>query len=198
MGLSLKYIEGQTPLDEDEKEGLLIKTISTHGELDEFEQANIQQALEWSIRNKFSKEEILTEEFILLLHKKMFNEVWDWAGRIRKTNKNIGVDKYQIPVEIRSLIEDCKYWIENQVFEPDEIAVRFSHRIVQIHVFSNGNGRHSRLIGDIVVSNIFNKPVFTWGGNDLSKQGNFRKKYLDAIYKADEGIYQPLIEFSRT
>lgn len=198
MGLKLEYIDGQTPLDEDEKDGLLIKTISTHGELDEFEQANIQQAIEWSIRNKFSKEEILTEAFILLLHKRMFKEVWDWAGKIRKTNKNIGVDKYQIPVEIRNIIEDCKFWIENQIFEPDEIAVRFSHRIVQIHVFSNGNGRHSRLIADIIISDVFNKPVFTWGRNDLSKKGNFRKKYLNAIYEADKGILQPLIEFSRT
>jgi Fic-DOC domain mobile mystery protein B len=198
MGLNLKYIEGQTPLDEDEKEGLLIKTISTHGELDEFEQANIQQAIEWSIRNKFTKQEILTEGYILLVHRKMFNEVWDWAGRIRKTNKNIGIDKYQIPVEIKNIIDDCNYWIDNQVFEPDEIAVRFSHRIVQVHVFPNGNGRHSRLIADIFISNIFNKPVFTWGRNDLSKKGNFRKKYLEAIYKADDGIYQPLIEFSRT
>jgi len=46
MGLKLEYIEGQTPIDEDEKEGLLIRTISTRGELDEFEQANIQQAIE--------------------------------------------------------------------------------------------------------------------------------------------------------
>jgi len=198
MGLKLEYIDGQTPLDEDEKEGLLIKTIATHGELDEFEQANIQQAIEWSISNKFSKEEILSEGFILLLHRKMFNEVWDWAGKIRKTNKNIGVDKYMIPVEIRSLIEDCRYWIENKVFDPDEIAIRFSHRIVQIHVFPNGNGRHSRLIADIIISNLFNKPVFTWGRNDLSKKGNFRKKYLDAIYQADMGIIQPLVEFSRT
>ncbi len=198
MGLKLEYIDGQTPLDEDEKEGLLIKTIATHGELDEFEQANIQQAIEWSISNKFSKEEILSEGFILLLHRKMFNEVWDWAGKIRKTNKNIGVDKYMIPVEIRSLIEDCRYWIENKVFDPDEIAIRFSHRIVQIHVFPNGNGRHSRLIADIIISKLFNKPVFTWGRIDLSKKGNFRKKYLDAIYQADMGIIQPLVEFSRT
>lgn len=198
MGLNLKYIEGQTPLDEDEKEGLLIKTISTHGELDEFEQANIQQAIEWSIRNKFTKQEILTEAFILLLHRKMFNEVWDWAGRIRKTNKNIGVDKYKITVELKNTIDDCNYWIENKIFESDEIAIRFSHKIVQIHIFPNGNGRHSRLIADIITSDIFNKPVFTWGRNDLSKKGNFRKKYLEAIYKADEGIYQPLIVFSRT
>jgi len=198
MGLKLEYIDGQTPLDEDEKEGLLIKTIATHGELDEFEQANIQQAIEWSISNKFSKEEILSEGFILLLHRKMFNEVWDWAGKIRKTNKNIGVDKYMIPVEIRSLIEDCRYWIENKVLDPDEIAIRFSHRIVQIHVFPNGNGRHSRLIADIIISKLFNKPVFTWGRIDLSKKGNFRKKYLDAIYQADMGIIQPLVEFSRT
>lgn len=92
MGLKLEYIDGQTPIDEDEKVGLRIKTISTREELDEFEQANIQQAIEWTLKNTFDKSDILSEEFILLLHKKMFGEVWDWAGTIRKTNKNIGVD----------------------------------------------------------------------------------------------------------
>jgi fido (protein-threonine AMPylation protein) len=101
MGLKLEYIEGQTPIDEDEKEGLLIPTISTRGELNEFEQANIEQAIEWTLKNRFSKEEILTEEFLLLVHRKMFGEVWEWAGKKRKSNKNIGVDKYQISTEIK-------------------------------------------------------------------------------------------------
>jgi Fic-DOC domain mobile mystery protein B len=198
MGLKIEYIEGQTPLDDEEKEGLLIKTISTRGELDEFEQANIQQAIDWTLKNKFKKEEILTEKFLLLVHKKMFDEVWKWAGSKRKSNKNIGVDKHQITVETKALLDDCKFWIENETYPPDEIAIRLSHRLVKIHLFPNGNGRHSRLIADIVVSNLFDKPVFTWGSTDLSKKSNVRKTYLEAIYSADNGLLQPLVDFSRT
>jgi Fic-DOC domain mobile mystery protein B len=197
MGLNIEYIKGQTPIDEDEKEGLLIKTISTRGELDEFEQANIQQAIEWTLKNKFTKDEILSEEFILLVHKKMFSEVWEWAGTIRKSNKNIGVDKYEISIELRKLLEDCKYWIEEKTFNSDENAIRFSHSLVRIHVFPNGNGRHSRLMADILISNVFNKAVFTWGNSDLSKSSDIRNEYLEAIYSADKGDIQPLIDFSR-
>ncbi len=197
MGLNFEYIKGQTPLDEDEKEGLLIKTISTRGELDEFEQANIQQAIEWTLKSKFTKDQILTEEFILLVHKKMLSEVWEWAGTKRKSNKNIGVDKYQISTELRNLLEDCKYWIDNKTFNPDEIAIRLSHRLVKIHVFPNGNGRHSRLIADILIAYVFNKPIFTWGISDLSKNSDIRNKYLEAIYSADKGDIQPLVNFSK-
>ncbi len=197
MGLSLEYIDGQTPIDEEEKEGLLIKTISTREELDEFEQVNIQDAVEWSIRRNFTREQILTEDFILLVHEKMFGSVWEWAGKKRKTNKNIGVDKTQISIEIRKLLDDCKHWIEQSTFHPDEIAIRFSHRLVQIHVFPNGNGRHSRLIADILISNVFDRPVFTWGHSALSKKGSVRKDYLSAIYKADYDDYDSLIKFAR-
>ena len=197
MGLDIGYIKGQSPLDEDEKEGLLIKTISTRGELDEFEQANIQQAVEWTFKNKFTKDKILTEEFVLLVHKKMFSEVWEWSGTMRKSNKNIGVDKFQISIELKNLTDDCKYWIEKNIYIPDEIVIRFSHRLVKIHVFPNGNGRHSRLIADIMISNIFSRPVFTWGKADLSKKSSVRSEYLKAIYSADKGDIQPLIKFSR-
>lgn len=197
MGLNLEYIEGQTPLEEDEKEGLLLRTISTRGELDEFEQVNIQDAIEWSIKGKISREQLLSEEFLLLVHKKMFGTIWKWAGTKRKTNKNIGVDKTQISVELRKLIDDCKFWIDNNTYNPEEIAVRFSHRLVKIHVFPNGNGRHSRLVADILISKVFNKPVFTWGHSDLTKKGTIRKEYLDAVYKADSNNYKPLLEFAR-
>jgi Fic-DOC domain mobile mystery protein B len=197
MGLIIEYIEGQTPLDEEEKEGILIPTISTRGELNEFEQANIQQAIEWTMRTRFTTEEILTEDFLFLVHRKMFGEVWEWAGKMRKTNKNIGVDKHFISVEVRKLIDDCIYWIANQTYSHDEIAIRFSHRIVKIHLFPNGNGRHSRLIADIMISNIFKKPVFTWGRSDLSKKNTMRKAYLEAIHLADNEIYKSLIEFAR-
>lgn len=198
MELKIGYIEGQTPIDEDEKDGLLVKTVSTKEELDEFEQKNIQQAIEWTLKSKFTKGEILTEDFILLVHKKMFHEVWEWAGSKRKSNKNIGVDKYQISTEIKKLLYDCIYWIENRVYEPDEIAIRFSHRLVEIHVFPNGNGRHSRLFADILILNVFNRSVFTWGKSDLSENGDPRKLYLEAIHNADEGIIQPLIDFARS
>src|SRR4030042_437268 len=197
MGLNLEYIEGQSPIDGDEKEGLRIKAISTRGELDEFEQANIEQAVEWTLKSTFSSEQILTEEFILLVHRKMFSEVWEWAGTKRKTNKNIGGEKHQITIETKKLLEDCRYWIDNKTWGPDEIAVRFSHCLVKIHIFPNGNGRHSRLIADILISNCFNEPVFSWGRSNLSKGGDIRKKYLEALYKADEGIIQPLIDFAR-
>ena len=197
MGLDLDYINGQTPLDEDEKYGLLISTITTRGELDEFEQLNIQKAIEWSLKNKFNVDKILTEEFAKNLHKKMFDKVWKWAGNFRTTNKNIGVDKFIIGIELKKLIDDCNFWIKNNTFSPDEISLRYSHRIVQIHLFPNGNGRHSRLIGDIIVNHIFDLPVFTWGRKDLLHKGKARQLYLEALRKADQGNYSKLIEFAR-
>jgi Fic-DOC domain mobile mystery protein B len=197
MGLKIEYIEGQTPLDEDEKEGLLVKTISTREELDEFEQLNIQSAIEWSLKTKVDKKQFLTEDFLMLVHKKMFGEVWAWAGTKRKSNKNIGVNKTQISIEIRKLIDDCNFWIDHKSFSDAEIAIRFSHRLLKIHLFPNGNGRYSRLVADIMISKIFNKPVFSWGHSDLSKKYPIRKEYLDAIYKADNDDYKPLIEFAK-
>ena len=161
MGLDLDYPDGQTPLDEDEKEGLLITTITTRGELDEFEQLGVEKAIEWTMKRKLGLQQILTEDFVKELHKRMFEDIWKWAGQFRTSNKNLGVDKNQIPTEVKKLFDDCRYWIAHKVFAEDEIAVRFSHRIVTIHPFSNGNGRHSRLIADILVSHGFGRPFFT-------------------------------------
>jgi len=198
MGLEFEYIKGQSPLDEDEREGLIIKTISTRGELDEFEQKNIESAVAWTLNKNYKIAEILTEKFVLALHKQMFGEVWKWAGKYRKSNKNIGVDKFQIQTELRKLIEDCRFWIDHKVFKPDEIAIRFKHRLVQIHLFPNGNGRHSRLCADILISKGLKKPIFTWGSKNLSKKSESRKKYLEAIYAADGGDHELLIEFARS
>lgn len=185
-------------LDEEEKDDLLIRTISTRGELDEFEQANILEAIEWSIKVKHNIEEILTINFIQELHKRMFSEVWGWAGLFRITNKNIGIDKYFIEQELYKLTDDCKFWIENRVYTEDEIAVRYKFKMVSIHPFPNGNGRHSRICGDILVSQVLNQPVFTWGGKDVSKKGEARNKYLNALYQADKGDMSLLIEFARS
>ncbi len=196
MGLDLDYTDGQTPIDEDEKEGLLIDTITTLGELNEFEQLNVEKAVDWIRRRKPASDKILTEEFVKELHRRMFGDVWKWAGAFRNTNKNIGVDKYQIGIELRKMLDDCKYWIEHKTFSEDEIAVRLSHRIVVIHPFSNGNGRHSRLISDTLISHGLGKEHFSWGNKNLTKHGEARSKYLSALKRADEGEFTALIKFA--
>ncbi len=199
MGLDFELVDGQTPLDEEEKEGLLITGISTRAELDEFEQSNIENAIRWTLSKKFSKEEILTEAFVKRVHKKMYGDVWSWAGQFRKRNKNLGSDWQQIATQLRMLLHDCAYWIEHSSYLPDEIALRFKHRIVQIHCFSNGNGRHSRLMADIIIEKIFDLPVFTWGTQaDLLKAGDARKDYLSAIKAADNHDIVPLLHFARS
>jgi Fic-DOC domain mobile mystery protein B len=198
MGIDFNYQEGQTPLEEEEKEGLLISTITTHGELDEFEQLNIQKAIEWTIARKFKAERILTESFIKELHKKMFGDTWAWAGKFRNTNKNIGVNHYQVSVDLRSLLDDVRFWIDNGTYSSNEIALRFKHRIVSIHCFSNGNGRHSRLLADVVIEHIFKEPVYSWGSEILVNAGDSRKIYLTSLRAADKGDFKQLIEFARS
>ena len=139
MGLDIVYLNGQTPLDEDEKEGLLLPVIATRAELDEFEQQNIEEAIQWVLTRPLKTEAILTEQFVRDLHKRMYKNVWAWAGAFRKTNKNLGVDKWQIAEALKALLDDTLYWTEHDTFCPDEIAIRFKHRIVSIHCFPNGN-----------------------------------------------------------
>lgn len=198
MGLDLEYINGQTPLDEEEKDGLLILTIATRGELDEFEQQNIEKAVQWILGRTFKPELFFTEDFVRMLHKRMYADVWAWAGEFRKTNKNIGVDKWKIPSDLKYLLDDAKYWHENNTYTQDEIAVRFKHRIVSIHCFPNGNGRHSRLLADIIIEKIYKQPVFSWGAANLSDEGDTRKSYLKAVKTADRGDYSLLLAFARS
>ncbi len=197
MGLELNYIEGQTPIDEDEKIGLRIKAIATQEELNEFEQQNIELAVEWALLRIFKVEQILTESFIKNVHKRMFGNVWKWGGKFRNTNKNLGVIWFEIPMQLRQLLEDCKYWIDNHIFTEDEIAIRFKHRLVSIHLFPNGNGRHSRLMADILIKAL-GKEAFTWGSQNLTPDGDIRRQYIHAIRCADVGDCEPLLKFART
>ena len=197
MGLELLYGEGQTPLDEDEKEGLKIKTVTTQGELDEFEQLNIEKAVEWTINSNLMLEKILSEKFIKDLHKKMYGDVWKWAGEFRRSEKSIGIAWTQIGIELKNLLDDAKYWIENNTFSQEEIAIRFKHRIVSIHCFPNGNGRHSRMMADIIMESIFRKEIFSWHQSNMVKADETRKVYINALREADNGNIEPLIEFAK-
>lgn len=197
MGLTFEYEDGQTPLSEEEKEGLLAKTISTHGELDELEQANIERAMLWVKGKNFNKEEVLSEAFIKKLHKKMFGEVWGWAGSFRRSEKNIGVRWVMIGIELKKLLDNTLFLINNEVLSADEIAVDFKHKLVNIHCFPNGNGRHSRMMADIIIEKIYEESVFSWNSSNMVKADETRKNYIAAIREADGGDIGPLIEFAR-
>lgn len=188
---------GATPLEQEELEGLKIKSISTRGELDRWEQENIGSAMEWLEKRK-NKTEILNEVFVRKLHIQMFNKVWTWAGNFRLSNKNIGVDKYEIGIQLKHLLDDVKYWIDHKTYGPDEIATRFHHRIVAIHCFPNGNGRHARLIADTLLIDVFDAKPFTWGNGNLTGAGKVRTEYIKALRAADQNNYEPLKEFVRS
>lgn len=196
MGLLIEYTEGQTPLSAEDSEGLLIKSITTNSELNEFEQLNIEKAIEWTMHTKIKKSDVLTEEFVKTLHKKMFSDVWKWAGKFRKSDTNIGCSWTNIGIQLRSLLDDTIFWIKEKSLTDEEIAIRFKHRLVSIHCFPNGNGRHSRIMADIIMEYVFNKPIFSWSESDLTKSNEVRKRYIDALKKADGGDINQLIKFA--
>ncbi|MCY4160719.1 MAG: mobile mystery protein B [Flavobacteriaceae bacterium] len=196
MALNFKTFHNQTPLDQNETDGLRIKHLRFQEELNEFEHQNVEKAIEWTMRGSFNKEMIFTEKFIKEVHFRMFGDVWNWAGKFRKSEKNLGVSWPRIGVELKQVLDDTKYWITHSIFKPEEIAIRFKHKIVQIHCFPNGNGRHSRLMADILIEKVFNEQLFTWGFN-IKDVKLSRKIYIDAIKEADIGNIEPLLEFAK-
>jgi Fic-DOC domain mobile mystery protein B len=189
------YPPGATPLDSAEMEGLIPSSIATQAELNEFEQANILEAQKWFLSAR--KKDLLSSAFLKELHRKMFGYTWRWAGMYRKTEKNIGCSWPHISRHLEALCDEAKYWVREKSFSPDEIAIRFHHRLVSIHCFSNGNGRHSRLAADCLVKSL-GKSKFSWGSGDLYQPGEQRKKYIEALQKADQGDVEPLLRFARS
>ena len=190
-----EYEFGATPLDPNEVEGLIPSHITNQQQLNEWEQANILEVEEWTNRHKFITSKVLTIEFIRRLHLKMFNKTWRWAGKFRKSNKNIGVHWSHVSTELKNLNEDVKYQIKHDVYPIDEIAARFHHRLVYIHPFANGNGRHARLMSDIFLLSQ-NHKRFSWGNkSNFTVLSNIRKKYIQALRAADKMDYSLLIDF---
>jgi Fic-DOC domain mobile mystery protein B len=189
--------EGNTPLTPEEQVDL-IPDLTTKEELNEWERQNILEALAWAKNPRnLHRNDPLSEAYVRDLHRRMFNQTWKWAGLYRTTEKNIGIPHFQIRESLPALLGDVRYWIEHQTFEPDEIAIRFHHRLVAIHPFANGNGRHGRLIADVIAQRM-GRPVFTWGGSDIVQAGDFRRAYTDALRAADRNDIKPLLAFART
>ncbi|WP_395091451.1 mobile mystery protein B [Armatimonas sp.] len=205
--MTFDYPEGATPLDPDTIQGL-IPGLTTQGELNEFEARNIASALQWALRSRTLKRDLLTSNGLTRLHERMFNITWRWAGQFRKRETNIGVVPTQIPVALAALCGDVAYQVEHQVFGWDELAVRFHHRLVLIHPFPNGNGRHARLAADLLM-HYQGLPMFSWGarsitegantgGTLLTQSSDVRSAYLSALRQADRGDFEPLLAFVRT
>jgi Fic-DOC domain mobile mystery protein B len=189
----LQYPEGATPLDPNELGGLKHKHIATRGELDELEQANIESGLRWLARQRG---DVLTDNFATTLHKRLFGDVWDWAGSFRKTGKNIGVDPIHIGDQLRTLMDDARYWADKKTYPASEAAIRLHHRLTQIHPFANGNGRHARIMADTVLERVYSaKPIDWAGGHDLQKMSERRNTYIAALKAADRNDIRPLIQF---
>ncbi|MGE0282692.1 MAG: mobile mystery protein B [Rhizobiaceae bacterium] len=195
MRLKLDYPEGATPLDPNEIGGLKHKHIRTQSQLNELEQANIAAGLLWLRRMR--RKDILSDDFAIELHRRLFGEVWSWAGTFRRTGKNIGVDPVQIGIQLRSLMNDAQYWLAHDVYPPQEAAVRLHHRLVFIHPFTNGNGRHARIMADVVLERVYAAAPIDWlAGADLLKAGERRAAYIDALKAADNHDFSPLLTFA--
>lgn len=190
---------GATPLPPDDANGLIPKHIATRGQLDQFESRNIQQGLLWAMKTKRTPSDILNIDFCLKLHKQMFNKSWSWAGQFRKYEVNIGnIPPEIVAVQLKKLCDDAKAWIEFSSYPLDEIAIRLHHRMVYIHPFPNGNGRHSRIMADLLLKAL-GQPLFTWGNKaNLTLQSQSRVDYLAALRLADKGDLSALLDYART
>ena len=194
MSNQLVEPDGATLLDLDEKEGLRFKHVTTRGELDQLEQANIVEGMQWLKKQKNLDD--LSEKFVRILHKRLFGQVWKWAGSFRKTEKNIGVDPIQIAIQLRQLLDDTRYWIKHETYPPIELAARFHHKLVLIHPFPNGNGRHARIMADAILTKLIDAPAIDWaGGYKLEAMNERRDQYIVALRAADQHDFSKLLEF---
>jgi len=194
MEMKFEYAPGATPLDPDEAAGLIPGHITTQGALNAWEEANIIEGERWAIRQK--NPQLLTEGFVRNLHKKMFERTWKWAGTFRSSNKNIGVDWPQVSTQLLNLLDNVQYQLDHSVYSHQELAVRLHHQLVFIHPFPNGNGRHARLMADLVLL-AQGEERLSWGSRaNLVHAGEIRKRYIDALRKADKGEIAPLLKFA--
>lgn len=186
--------DNATPLTEAERTDLIPTHISLRSELNELEQKNVAEAYVWAFRRK---RQVIDEAFLKGLHRRMFKAVWRWAGEYRTSDRNLGVEPYRIQPELYQIIADVRYAIQHKSYTPDELAVRFKHRVVTVHPFPNGNGRWSRLAGDLLIVQQ-GGTRFTWGGANIQAEGDVRKRYIDALHAADDHDLEPLIRFARS
>jgi Fic-DOC domain mobile mystery protein B len=199
MALTGAHAPGATPLSEEDIRGLKIESITTQGELNEAEAANIILGQDWALRSRTaSLHDMLSDEYLQRLHVEMFGGVWKWAGQFRKTVTNIGVEPPRIRTDLRQLYDEVRGWLEYNSYPPDEIAIRLHYRVVTIHPFPNGNGRHARMLAHVAMVRHFNTDPLPWGGSALRSDDDNRKAYIAALVAADNRDFGPLLDFARS
>lgn len=186
--------EGSTRLSPAEQHALIPAYVTCRGELDELEQRGVANAITWALGRRRKK--VLNDPFLCRLHRRMFGEVWRWAGEYRTTRLNLGVAPWEVRPELSKLLADAATWLEYKAYSADEIAVRFHHRLVWVHPFPNGNGRLSRLMADLLVT-AHGGERFSWGAARLIR-GEARARYINALRSADAHDIGPLLTFARS
>ena len=192
---------GATPLTEAERHGLLLPAL-TRAELNRAEAANISDAMSWLFlsRRRLRPELVTDEEWLKRLHRRMYGQVWAWAGQYRTADRNLGVPYWQVRVDIRGILGDVRAWLADPAesrYGDDECAIRFGYRLVVVHPFPNGNGRWSRLASDALIVAL-GGTRFRWGAASLTEPGRLRREYITALQTADSrGDLAPLLAFAR-
>jgi Fic-DOC domain mobile mystery protein B len=190
--MKFEYAPGATPIDLDEAAGLIPAHITLQRELNEYEEANILEATEWLYARR--RGDPLDERFIHVVHRRMFGQTWKWAGKSRRSDKNIGGSWFEVPVRLRQMLGDVRAQIEHDAYSPKEIAARYHHRLVAIHVYPNGNGRHARFMADLLLTELGGQR-FEWGRGSLVAANELRARYIAALRAADAGDCRPLLQF---
>jgi Fic-DOC domain mobile mystery protein B len=197
--MTLPVIDGNTPVDEEQRIGLRASYITTRSELDTAEQAGIAEAIVWARRATAMRfPNLLSPSSVLKLHKIMFGSVYDWAGTMRRRETSIGVDPSQISGLLRQTCDNARFWVDNATWQPVETVVRLHHDLARIHVFPNGNGRHARLMADLLLLRHYEQKPLTWGGPGLRAQGEVHTAYITAMRSADAGDFTPLLDFANS
>jgi Fic-DOC domain mobile mystery protein B len=190
--MKFEYLPGATPIDPDEAVGLIPTHLTLQRELNEYEEANILEAIDWLSARR--RGDPLDDRFIHVVHGRMFDRTWKWAGQARRSDKNLGVPWAEIATRLRQMLDDVRAQIQSGAYSPVEIAARYHHRLVSVHVFPNGNGRHARLMADLLLSHLADQR-FEWGQGSLTAANELRARYIAALQAADHGNYGPLLEF---
>lgn len=178
---------------------LLLRHLTTRESRNTVELETIGRAYDKYVfrgRKKNAGNKWLTEEYIRQVHRDMFGGIWNWAGKYRQVNLNIGITWSQIPEQITVLCDDFVFWNTTQSAMPIlEVAARLQNRLTHIHPFKNGNGRHARLITDIFLRSQ-DHPLPKWPQIQLIEHGDaVRREYIAAMKQADMGNFDPLITF---
>lgn len=202
MALIGETVVGETPLTEQDLQEIRLPLVKTRAQLSAVEGPNIVSGKQWALRSTRSRiPDMLSVDYLQELHRQMFGEVWQWAGQLRSTELQnaFASPAHDIRPHLAGLYSDAiEHWLSDTRMSPDEFAVRVHHRVVKVHPFRNGNGRHSRLLADVLLAKTFGREPLTWGGNaELGNSDPNRQSYLDSLKAADKGDYGPLMKLCR-